>query len=203
MAITLQKWSKIRQDYLTSDKSVIQIAKDHKVSQSAIKLKAKTEGWTRTVTRRDLILRAQQAPRKLRATTDTQKAAFGMLIDQGLPVHRAANALGITSATAHRLSKRPNSYEKNRSKLVKKSVIVAECALSGSRLGGDPVIDPETGQQALDPDTGKPLFKGGITFKGADVAKIAMNIIDKENPTVKVSVNASVEFMPINLDDYK
>lgn len=202
MAHTPQKWSKIKTDYLTSHKSVIQIAKDHKVSLTSIRARAKLEGWTRVVTKKELLLKANTAPRKFRATTDTQKAAFDMLIGQGLPVSRAAVAIGIPSATAHRLAKKPNNYEKNRNKLLKKSVLVAETALSGKILGGNPVID-QNGAPVLDEETGLPKMKGGVTFKGADVAKIAMNLIDKETPTIKVNVNASVEFMPIDIERYR
>jgi hypothetical protein len=203
---TLKPWAKIKTAYLTSSDSVTTICKQYKVSRTSLQKRADAEGWTRTVTKSEICRRSatqQHQDRLHRATTDTQEGAFAMLVDSGMSINKAAQAVCIKSATANRLAKKQNSLDKNGSKLLKKSVIAARCALSGNRLGGDPILDPATGEQALDPETGLPIYKGGVTFKGSDVVKMITHMFDRINPVVKTTVNASVTFMPINLDDYR
>ena len=198
----VKPWAKIKTAYLTSDLSVSQICLDFNVSRTCLQKRADAEGWTRTITRAELCRRSASTPQKSRTLSDTQQGALAMLVDAGMAPYKAAAALSINNGAAYRAIKKQNAYDKNRNKLLKKSVLVAETALSGKILGGDPVID-QNGAPVIDEETGLPKMKGGVTFKGADVAKIAMNLIDKESPTIKVSVNASVEFMPIDIERYR
>ena len=129
--------------------------------------------------------------------------AFQLLRDAGAGPSQAATVLGLTPATGTALEKKRNAYELNRDSLLKKSVRALRAFTSGERVGGHVVLDPATGLPALDPETGRPVWKGGVLPKGSDVMRAAEAVLDREAPKVNLSVNISKEFIAIDLNDYR
>jgi hypothetical protein len=141
-------------------------------------------------------------PRKEPLPAERQ-AAFAILREAGAGPSEAARVLGLASATGSGYEKKLNAYQINKDNLLKKSVSTLRKIAEGKPVGGDIMIDPETGQPRLDPDTGKPMLKGAVMPKGSDVMRAIENVLDREAPKVALSASISAEFMPIDLELYR
>ncbi len=131
---------------------------------------------------------------KMPPKQDDRHAAYIMLIEQGIEPMRAAATLGYHPRTAYALNKKMNAYEKKKDHLLKQSVSSLDKIIQGKPVGGEKVIDKETGEVKM---INQVIPNSSTVMRGIEC------VMDREVPKVNVNANLNIPFEPVDLDKYR
>ena len=197
--MALREWDKIKEEYINGYDSVSEISRKYQCAHVTIRKRAIKEGWTRVVSRSDVMIPLRKRSKIPQVKTD----AFQILRSSGVRMGDACKSIGISRGTGDRIERQGTYYDENRGKLLKKAVQTVKSFIEGKPIGGDIVIDPVTKEPVINQETGKPLMVGQIMPKGSDVMRASEAILDREQPKVSLSASITATFNPVDPEHYK
>lgn len=122
-----------------------------------------------------------------------KREAFALLMENGVEMRKAAEVIGYSPKTAYHLKKKLNTWDRRKDRLLSKSVTTLEKFVEGKPIGGEKVVDPETGETKI---------INQVIPKCSTVMRATEAVLDRQVPKINLNANVNIPFMPIDPDKY-